>query len=198
MMERDRIYEENTPLVEWFETEVSVEEYLEKCVDVETFLEYCRECNNYGRVWSCPPFSFDVMEYWNKYHTFRIYGMKIWLPSSMTENVYTEEEKQQIFEKLLFPEKEKLNQRLLEMEAGIAGSISLSGGSCQTCRGGCGRPAGKECRFPEAMRYSIEALGGNVGLTVTKYLRQELQWIEEGKLPDYFMLIGGLLLPKAS
>ena len=45
------------------------------------------------------------------------------------------------------------------------------------------------------MRYSIEALGGNVGLTVTRYLGQKLEWIEEGRLPRYFMLVAGLLIP---
>ena len=43
------------------------------------------------------------------------------------------------------------------------------------------------------MRYSIESLGGNVGLTISKLLKLELEWIEEGKLPNYFILVSGLL-----
>ena len=43
------------------------------------------------------------------------------------------------------------------------------------------------------MRYSIEALGGNVGKTVHDLLGIELEWIEEGKVPSYFVLVGGLL-----
>ena len=45
------------------------------------------------------------------------------------------------------------------------------------------------------MRYSVEALGGNVGLTVQKLLGIQLEWMEEGKLPSYFVLVGGLLMP---
>ena len=43
------------------------------------------------------------------------------------------------------------------------------------------------------MRYSIESLGGNVGLTVSKLMGIELEWMEEGKIPSYFVLAGGLL-----
>ncbi|MDO4977362.1 MAG: hypothetical protein Q4E53_08890 [Eubacteriales bacterium] len=34
---------------------------------------------------------------------------------------------------------------------------------------------------------------GNYGKTVTKYLGQELLWMKEGRLPEYFMLVGGIL-----
>ena len=43
------------------------------------------------------------------------------------------------------------------------------------------------------MRYSIESLGGKVGLTASKLLGINLQWIEAGQIPDYFVLVGGLL-----
>lgn len=42
------------------------------------------------------------------------------------------------------------------------------------------------------MRYSIESIGGNVGLTVSKLMGIELEWVQEGKLPSYFVLVGGL------
>ena len=46
------------------------------------------------------------------------------------------------------------------------------------------------------MRYSIESLGGNVGKTASKLLGVELMWMEEKKLPAYFVLVNGLLLPR--
>ena len=57
----------------------------------------------------------------------------------------------------------------------------------------CARAEGLPCRYPEKMRYSIESLGGNVGLTVSKLMGIELEWMEEGKMPSYFVLVGGLL-----
>lgn len=43
------------------------------------------------------------------------------------------------------------------------------------------------------MRYSIEALGGNVGKTAEKLLGVEIKWAADGKLPGYFMLVCGIL-----
>ena len=87
-----------------------------------------------------------------------------------------------------------LAEELFEMEKAYPGSVSLSAGSCSTCgKDGCTRPSGKPCRYPDKMRYSIEALGGNVGKTVHDLLGIELEWIEEGKAPSYFVLAGGLL-----
>ena len=60
-------------------------------------------------------------------------------------------------------------------------------------KGNCTRPEGKPCRYPEKMRYSIESIGGNVGKTVSKLLGIELEWIQDGKVPSYFVLCGGLL-----
>ena len=92
--------------------------------------------------------------------------------------------------------KEELEQEILKLEQEYPGSVSLSSGACLHCKNAeCTRLSGKPCRFQDKMRYSIESLGGNVGKTVTKYLKQELQWVEEGKLPEYFMLIYGLLIP---
>ena len=80
------------------------------------------------------------------------------------------------------------------LEERYPGSVSLSAGCCSLCRPeGCGRASGLACRYPQKMRYSIESLGGNVGLTVSKLMGIELEWVTEGRLPSYFVLVGGLL-----
>ena len=84
---------------------------------------------------------------------------------------------------------------LMEEEKKHPGSISLSAGSCQLCKNGCAKPLGQPCRFPDQMRYSIESLGGNVGLTIEKLMGIQLEWMEEGKLPHHFVLVCGLLIP---
>ena len=183
--------------ITWHEAEVPIEEYLEKCVDVPTFLECCKNCGNYEKVWSCPPYDFHPEDYWAAYDTFRILGMKIFLPESLTAGTYEGEERDRLLQEVVYPYKKELDSKLLAMEKEVEGSISLSGGSCLNCASGtCTRPSGLPCRCPEKMRYSIESLGGNVGLTVRKYLHQELLWMDEGKLPQYFILVGGLLMGK--
>ena len=46
------------------------------------------------------------------------------------------------------------------------------------------------------MRYSIEALGGNVTKAVQLYYDDTILWTENGHLPEYFILLGGLLKSK--
>ncbi len=193
---------------ERFEAEVPVKEYLETCVDVPTFAEYCRACPNYNKTWSCPEFDFDPLDYWKRYQTLHLIGEKIYLPEYLTSGSYSPQDTARMTARIMGIYKNDLAEELLQMEKGKPGSVSLSGGYCSQCaqeqRGDeseeqmidssfCTRTKGRPCRHPNRMRYSIEALGGNVGLTVTKYLHQKLLWMEEGKLPEYYMLVLGLL-----
>ena len=178
---------------ERYEASVSVEEYLEGYVDVETFLECCKKCPHYGKSWSCPPYDFDVLEYWRKYRTFDLVAIKILFEDTYAGKTCSEEEMQKILEASIWKVKKELSEELLLREKGIPGSVSLSAGSCGRCLKGCSRGEGKPCRFPEEMRYSIESLGGNVGLTISRLMGVELEWMEEGKIPRYFVLVCGLL-----
>ena len=184
---------------ERLEAVVLMDEYMRECVDVPVFLEYCKECRNYGKVWSCPPYDFSPEEYWKKFQAIHIIGWKIYFPEEVTRRIYEEKEREELCVQLLFPYKQKLTEELLQMEKEIPGSVSLRAGSCLQCKqGNCARLTQEPCRFPDQMRYSIESIGGNVGKTVTKYLHQELQWMEEGKMPEYFTLVCALLLPDIS
>ena len=78
------------------------------------------------------------------------------------------------------------------LEQSLPGSFSLSAGECEECEH-CTRPEGKPCRKPDKLRYSIESLGGNVGKTISRLCGIEIEWIEEGKIPEHFVLVGGLL-----
>lgn len=178
-----------------YEAEVPVEEYIERYVDVDTFLKACQACQNYSHVWSCPPYDFDVTEYWKKYKRFKLVAVKIEFDRETLEKTYEPEELRAILESVLPVEKERLSEELLGMEKNYPGSISLSAGSCRRCKGGCSKAEGKPCRFPETMRYSIESLGGNVGLTIEKLMGLKLEWMEEGRLPHHFILVCGLLIP---
>lgn len=180
--------------IEVYEAEVPVEEFMEACVDVPVFLECCKACPNYGNLWSCPPYEFQPEEYWRQYKTLYIRGRKILFPEEMTRKTYAKEEQQKIMEQVLGREKDLMGEELFLMEQEYPNSVSLSAGSCSRCRReSCTRREAKPCRYPEKLRYSIESLGGNVGLTVTKYLKQELLWMEEDRLPGHFMLVAGLL-----
>lgn len=170
---------------ERYEKEISVEEYLEGYVAVEEFLEYCRACPNYEKIWTCPSYDFDVMAYWKEYSRLTVYARKIYFDPQTTR-----EESMRILREM----KEDMSRELFELEEQVPGSRSLCAGSCTICgEGGCTRTEGLACRHPEKMRYSLESLGANVGLTCRKLLGLQLEWMEEGKLPSYFILAAGLL-----
>ena len=56
---------------------VTTEEYVRDYVNVEEFLEMCKACENYGSKWSCPSFDFNPEDYWKKYDSFKVYGVRI-------------------------------------------------------------------------------------------------------------------------
>lgn len=194
--------------------EISVEKYMEDFVDIEEFLEACKACGNYGRKWSCPPYDFNPEDYWRKFQTFKLIGIKIIFDEEYTSKTYGAEELNTLIEQVLSKEKDKLTKELYEMENKYPGSVSLSAGSCNMCgdslsgSGKCSRAlaenstdgssggAEKHCRYYSKMRYSIESLGGNVGKTCSELFNIQLEWVTEGKLPSYFLLVSGLLTKK--
>lgn len=164
--------------IETFTKTIDVPTYVEGYVNVEEFLECCKVCGNYDRKWSCPSYDFDPVEdYWKQFEHLYVVGKKM---------ILTEEEKDN-WENLMTEVKAQLTAELFEEEEKHPGSCHICG------EDNCSKPLGQPCRFPDKMRYSVESLGGNVGLTASKLLGIQLQWIEEGKVPDYFVLVGGLL-----
>lgn len=176
-----------------YSTTISVNEYVENYVDVETFLECCKACSSYDNAWSCPPYDFNVIEYWKKFSTLELTAVKIIFDVEYAGKTFSPEEMKKITKASLGKVKAQLTQELLEREKQSPGSISLSAGSCALCKEGCTRKDHEPCRFPDKMRYSIEALGGNVGLTISKLMGIELEWMEEDKLPAFYVLVCGLL-----
>ena len=176
-----------------YSASISVDEYIRQYVDVETFLESCKQCPNYNRIWSCPPYDFDVMEIWRKYRRLELTAIQIIFDEAYAGKAFSPEQMQQIIKQSIGKAKQDLSEELFQKEQQIPGSVSLSAGSCSLCNGRCSREENRPCRFPDKMRYSIESLGGNVGLTISRLMGIELEWIQEGKLPHFFVLVCGLL-----
>lgn len=172
--------------VEKRETEASVKEFLAHCVDILKFLDFCKVCPSYDTRWSCPPFSFDPLSVWEKYQTIQLHAWILTPEGDCTT------------EQLLYSlgeQKHKTVGELMALEAQNPGSWALVCGTCNLCET-CQRSQGKPCIRPDELRYSIEALGGDVGETMSRYFDKPILWIENGKRPDYLMLVGGLLLPE--
>lgn len=169
--------------VESLSAEIPAADYAQSFVDTEKFLGFCRECRNYGARWSCPPFDFDPRALWGRFRTLRLFA-----------RVLTPEPEADLSTLLegLKREKALLLDQLLILEKTCPGSMALSAGTCDCCAV-CARPEGLPCRVPSRMRYSIEALGGDVSKTAEHCLHRPLRWITDSRPPEYLMLVGGLL-----
>lgn len=175
------------------ENKISVSEYVKKYVDAPRFLECCRACPNYTVKWSCPPYDFEPLDLWKKFSAFWIFGTKLALGGAEGSewNVW---EPGGDAREALAKEKSKLLARALSLEKEYEGSLGLSAGSCDLCGKDCTKRFGVPCRHPEQMRYSIEALGGDVCATAENLLSTPIKWMTDGKLPEYFVLVCGLLM----
>lgn len=180
---------------ERYEAYITVEEYLKEYVDVEQFLECCKACPNYNNIWACPPYDFDVLEYWNRYRVLQLIAVKINFGEKYAGKAFTQEQLDEIERSSVWQVKAELTSELYKLEQENPGSISLSAGSCMICNRRCARADGKPCRFPDKVRYSIESLGGNVGTTISNLMEIELEWVQEGRLPSHYVLVCGLLRP---
>lgn len=181
-------------IIKSYYAELPVIEYLDKYVDIPTFLECCKACPHYNKVWSCPSYDFDVLDYWNQYKSIALYGHQIIFDDSIKNKTYSQEELNTLISSVVSKEKQNLTDQLFLLEKEYPASISLSAGCCQLCgENNCTKAQGLPCRHPEKLRYSIESLGGNVGKTISDCFHIQLEWIEEGKLPNHFVLVCGLL-----
>jgi len=178
--------------IKTYQKEVSLSDYMASCVDIPKFMAYCRRCPNYKKNWACPPFSFSPEDLWMHYQTVLLCAKKIILPPEMTDRAYEKEELQETCAHLLVPIKQALLSELMALEAKTPDSLVLSMGSCSACIE-CTRLSKQPCRCPDLCRHSIESLGGDVTKSIEHYFEEKLIWPEEGKLPSYFFLLGGLL-----
>ena len=168
--------------VEKAEAEPSVKDFLRHCIDVPKFLACCQACPNYAHRWSCPPFSFNPMDVWNAYTSLRLYA-RFLIPGNADGHALMG---------ALRKEKPGFLQELLRLEQDTPDSLALACGTCDACNV-CAKESGRPCAHPEQLRYSIEALGGDVGEAAQRSFGKPLLWVHNGEAPEYLMLVGGLL-----
>ncbi len=178
-----------------FRREVKVKDFIDRFIDVPRIKGYCRNCPRYCKVWSCPEHEFDPMLYWKIFDTFDIICRRINMPAELTDKTYSPEELEKVIDQVFFAERKNFASMLRGMEEEY--SISLHAGFCDVCgKENCARREGKPCRFPKKRRYSVESLGGDVVKIADELFGIPLDWPGNGRLPKYFMLVGGLLKMK--
>ena len=174
--------------------DIRMTDFIRDCVDVEKFAACCQICPGHGKTWSCPPLSFKPEELWANYDSVLLQCRVIPVPQELQEATFPSEQLNRSSKALLRHDKQSMLLEMLDLEKQFPGSMALSAGSCDVCaEGTCTRLQEDPCRNPGMMRYSIEALGGDVGKALKLYFDKEILWGKDGHMPPYYILLGGLL-----
>ena len=165
--------------------ETDAASFVERLVHVEKFLPFCQQCSSYNTRWTCPPFDFDPMTVWRAYRGLRLYAriLQADAPGQPLDKAI----------EALKREKRLYRVVLQQWERETPGSQMLLAGTCDQCPT-CEKAQGRPCRHPELLRYSIEALGGDVEGCSQHYFHLPVLWGKDGKAPAYLSLVGGLLI----
>lgn len=177
--------------VEYRKSSLPMAEFRKRYQDREKYIVYCKECPRYNTVWSCPPLCFDADAYLEKYKWVNVIGCKILLDRQIIEAADTAEKIKSVGWEIVSAAKSDMEHRMRKLEKDVPGSVSLSSGGCDMCPE-CVRKEGRPCRYPDRMRYSLDAFGFDLSAITKDMLGIEIQWCKE-RLPDYFTLIHGLL-----
>lgn len=163
---------------EWIENKVSIDTLL-KYYDHMKVENYCKNCENYQRIWSCPPHNFNTYDYLKAYKWADLYALKINIPAGTSKD-----DLMSIFQK----ERRAFGNKLMAMEDN---SHALIAGNCYQCNV-CMRQENKACILKDKRRYSLESLGLIVSEITSNLLGIELKWTEEGQ-STYLVTVGALL-----
>lgn len=143
-------------------------------------------CPNYNKKWACPPLSPTYSNVSEEYST--IILLLLHCNLSQFNHVKTEYMKIKASNSILKSSSDRFMRFLEKRYSGVM----LSNGSCRLCNP-CNRKKGLECKRPQEVRYSLEALGLNVGAISKEYFNHKLLWYSDKTAPLYSSVLTGLL-----
>jgi len=172
---------------------IDADEYIRGYRDVERFIGYCKQCPSYNACWACPPFDFDTSKLMTGYKNAYIIGTKIVLERALLNECTGLQQCKEISHQIIREVRHGLDNKLLAWEFQYSPSRVFFAGTCYLCkRGECSRMVDKPCVHPAQIRPSLESLGFDIGKTTSQLLNTELKWGNQGRLPEYFVLVSGL------
>lgn len=158
-----------------YQVSVSINTLL-KYYDSEKVENYCKHCNNYNRIWSCPPHDFSTLDYLKTFKSVDLYALKISYEAGMTKD-----DIMSIFQK----ERRKFSDDLMLKEG-----TAFIAGNCYQCAV-CSRTFDEPCIRAEKRRYSLESVGLIVGDITKNIMNIELNWSKPGDA-GYLVTVGAL------
>lgn len=168
---------------------LSVKEVL-SCTQEEIIRNACKTgCVNYGRKWSCPPYSnkFSNIVASENYDTAIIIVAYI----NLSDMTYINNPYQQVKAANVIL-KSRCERIARNIENEMKG-YSLLSGSCNLCKP-CQKKMDLPCKKPTMVRYSMESTGINVETLLEKYCNHKLLWYRKGKKLPYTSVTTAILI----
>lgn len=150
------------------------------------FDKLCEEgCPNYGKKWSCPPYSPNYLFFAKNYKYINV----IMLLVKLEEFSYIKQDylKIKAANSVLKSRIDKALRLCIDDD-----EFYISTGSCRLCKP-CKKKVNEKCAHPTKRSYSFEALGINVSALTMDLFHTELLWYHKYTLPEYTCVVGGLL-----
>lgn len=173
-----------------YEKSVSIKELNDKYLDKSKFQGYCKECPSYDKKHSCPPFTDEVDNLLSKYNFINVIVAKIDYAEEEIENHKGQDKAWAYTKETLFPTKIFLHDHLVNFEKTLYEAYFTSMGSCVICDV-CEKVDGNDCKYPDRMRVSLEALGYDITGMLKDLFDIDILWAKDS-LPLYYTLLGGL------
>lgn len=171
--------------VEYYTADIETGEYIAGYRDEQRFIELCKECPNFGNSWGCPPFDYDTEEFLRQFKFAHILATKV-IPKEKNIPFCKSGE-------LIYPERVRIESKMLELERKYDGRAFSYVGSCLHCGGAeCRRKFKKPCLHPDKVRPSLEAYGFDIGKTLSELFGIQLIWGKDGILPDYLVIVSAI------
>lgn len=151
---------------------------LKDYMDFEYFTGLCRDgCPHYNLSYTCPPNSPKFTEYTKDYKSSLVIAMYMNVPKGKTINE-VHPYLRRILSGLLVPLEKVLNGLLTD------------GGRCIYCEK-CTYIDNLPCRFPEKLRFSMEAMGLDLDKVCKNVLNHSIIWNEDDK-NSYCTVMGSI------
>jgi predicted metal-binding protein len=152
-------------------------------------------CANFGKKYSCPPRSTDFEHFREEYTHIVINAFVIPYENLdkktfnivKAANVICKSKQRKIFNKV-------------ESEISNTKYKMLENGSCRLCKQ-CALQRQEPCKYPNKMRYSMEATGVRVDKLVKKMFGINLNWYHKGQkdnFPEFQCVVSGILTSNPS
>ncbi|MDD2493731.1 MAG: DUF2284 domain-containing protein [Tissierellia bacterium] len=170
---------------------IKTDKLIKKYYDREKIENYCKQCENYNKIWSCPPYGFNTEKYVREFENIHIIGTQIIFDKTTIEEVNTKEKIKKFSIETILKERKKIFDKLIILESKFPGSKAINAGNCSICKK-CTRINNKKCINENLIRYSLESLGFDVGKITSEVLGIDLKWSSD-TLPEYLTMASGFL-----